>query len=250
MSGAVSGAVLITGGARRLGAAIARAVAAAGYRPVIHARTPDQDANNLAAELGGTVVLGDLADPATPARLIAESIEKAGPLFALINNASRFVFDNAATVTAESIAAHIAPNLTAPVLLAQAFAAARTLENGVVINILDQKLTNLNPDFFAYTLSKAALAAAGEMLAMALAPNIRVCAIAPGIALPGPHQSDERFQAAWRANPLRRGATPADIAAAAVFLLQTPAITGATITVDGGEHLTHRARDVAFLPGQ
>jgi NAD(P)-dependent dehydrogenase (short-subunit alcohol dehydrogenase family) len=250
MSGAVSGAVLITGGARRLGAAIARAVAAAGYRPVIHARAPDQDAATLAAELGGAVVLGDLADPAIPARLIAESIEKAGPLFALINNASRFVFDNAATVTAESIAAHIAPNLTAPVLLAQAFAAARTLENGVVINILDQKLTNLNPDFFAYTLSKAALAAAGEMLAMALAPNIRVCAIAPGIALPGPHQSDERFQAAWRANPLRRGATPADIAAAAVFLLQTPAITGATITVDGGEHLTHRARDVAFLPGQ
>jgi NAD(P)-dependent dehydrogenase (short-subunit alcohol dehydrogenase family) len=243
----MTGAVLITGAARRLGAAMARAVAAAGWRVVIHARESGDDAESLAAELGGAVVLGDLDDPAVPARLIAEAVEKSGPLFGLINNASRFVFDNPKTATAESIAAHMAPNLIAPVLLAQAFAAALTLESGVVINILDQKLSNLNPDFFAYTLSKAALAAAGEMLAMALAPKIRVCGIAPGISLPGPKQSQERFEKSWRANPLRRGSAPEDIARAAVFILQTPSMTGTVVTVDGGEHLLHRDRDVAFL---
>jgi len=243
------GAVLITGGARRLGAAMARAVSAAGYGVVIHAHGSAAEAEKLAGELGGSVVLGDLADPAVPARLIDEAVEKAGPLFGLINNASRFVFDAAGTVTAESIAAHMATNLTAPVLLARAFAARRTLANGVVINILDQKLQNLNPDFFAYTLSKAALAAAGEMMAMAFAPEIRVCGIAPGITLPGPKQTEERFAKAWRANPLRRGAAPADIGRAAVFILDTPSLTGTVITVDGGEHLTHRAKDVAFLGG-
>jgi NAD(P)-dependent dehydrogenase (short-subunit alcohol dehydrogenase family) len=241
--------VLITGGAKRLGAAIARAIAAAGFHPVIHAHASAAAAEALAGELGGSFVLGDLSDPATPARLIAQATEKAGPLFGLINNASHFVFDNSGTVTAASIAAHMAPNLTAPVLLAQAFAATLTRETGVIINMLDQKLQNLNPDFFAYTLSKAALAAATEMLAMALAPRIRVCGVAPGIALPGPLQSEQKFAKAWRANPLQRGATPADIAAAALFLLRTPSVTGTVITVDGGEHLTHRARDVAFLPG-
>jgi NAD(P)-dependent dehydrogenase (short-subunit alcohol dehydrogenase family) len=244
------GPVLITGGAKRLGAAIARALAAAGHPIVIHARTSAADTAALAAELNAATVFGDLADPATPARLIAEAEQKSGPLFGLVNNASRFVFDNPLTATAGAIAEHIAPNLTAPILLAQAFAAARTLPAGVIVNILDQKLTNLNPDFFSYTLSKAALAAAGEMLAMALAPEIRVCGVAPGIALPGPNQSEQKFAAAWRANPLKRGATPEDIARAVLFILQTPSITGTTITVDGGEHLLHRARDVAFLSGE
>jgi NAD(P)-dependent dehydrogenase (short-subunit alcohol dehydrogenase family) len=241
--------VLITGGAKRLGAAIARAIAAAGYTPVIHAHNSAAEAAALAEALGGAFVLGDLSDPATPARLIAEASERAGPLFGLINNASRFEFDSPASVTAESMAAHFGPNLVAPLLLMKCFAAALTLERGVVINILDQKLSNLNPDFFSYTLSKAALAAGAEMAAMAFAPRVRVCGIAPGLTMIAPRQTPERFEQAWRANPLRRGAAPEDIARAAVFLLDTPSMTGTTITVDGGEHLMHRGRDVGILSG-
>jgi NAD(P)-dependent dehydrogenase (short-subunit alcohol dehydrogenase family) len=245
----MSQTVLITGGAKRLGAAMARALAAAGYTIVIHANRSADEANALAAELSGHVVLGDLSDPATPARLIAEATEKAGPLYALINNASNFEFDQAGSITAASIAAHIAPNLTAPVLLTQSFAAALSLPHGVVINILDQKLANLNPDFFSYTLTKAALAAATEMFAMALAPKIRVCGIAPGLTMIAPKQTQRKFEAAWRANPLQRGSAPEDIASAALFILKTPSITGTTLTIDGGEHLLRRSRDVSLEPG-
>jgi NAD(P)-dependent dehydrogenase (short-subunit alcohol dehydrogenase family) len=234
--------ILITGGAKRLGAAMARALAGAGYPIIIHAHKSGPEAKSLAAELNAGVILGDLSDPSMPEKLIAE----AGPLSGLINNASHFIFDNPTTTTAAQITAHMVPNLIAPVLLAQAFAAQKPA-NGVVINVLDQKLTNLNPDFFAYTLSKAALAAATEMMAQSFAPNIRVCGLAPGLTLPGPKQSEATFERAWRANPLRRGATPEDIAAAALFIIRTPSITGTTITVDGGEHLTHRPRDIAFL---
>jgi len=241
--------VLITGGAKRLGAAMARALAAAGYGVVIHANSSVAEAAALAEELDGHFVLGDLADPATADRLIGEAMQKAGPLYGLINNASKFEFDKAGSITAASIAAHMAPNLTAPVLLTQHFAAALALDRGVVINILDQKLTNLNPDFFSYTLTKAALAAATEMFAMALAPKIRVCGISPGITMKAPKQSEENFQKAWRANPLRRGSAPEDIAAAALFILKTPSVTGTTITVDGGEHLLRRSRDVSLEAG-
>jgi NAD(P)-dependent dehydrogenase (short-subunit alcohol dehydrogenase family) len=245
----MKGAVLITGGAKRLGAAMARAIAAAGHPVVIHANSSTAEAEALAAEIGNSyIVQGDLSED--PAPIFAAAIAQAGPLYGLINNASRFIFDKPATVTAESIAAHMAPNLIAPVLLAQAFAAQPDMVSGVIINILDHKLQNLNPDFFAYTLSKAALAAANEMMAMAFAPKIRVCGIAPGLTMPGPKQTPESFERAWRANPLGRGPEPADIARAALFILQTPSITGTTITVDSGEHLLHRTRDVAFLaPG-
>jgi NAD(P)-dependent dehydrogenase (short-subunit alcohol dehydrogenase family) len=242
--------VLITGGAKRLGAAMARALAAAGYGVVIHANNSVSEAETLAAELGGHVVIGDLADAAVPARLIDAAVAKAGLLYGLINNASRFEYDKAGSISPESIAVHMAPNLTAPVLLTQAFAAQPGLTSGVVINILDQKLANLNPDFFSYTLTKAALAAATEMFAMALAPRIRVCGIAPGLTMIAPKQTEQKFAAAWRANPLQRGSAPEDIAAAALFILQTPSITGTTLYVDGGEHLMRRSRDVGISPGE
>jgi len=246
----MNGAVLITGGAKRLGAAMARAIAGAGYKVVVHANHSVEAAAALAAELGGFFVLGDLSQPDSGAKIIDEAVQKAGPLVGLINNASRFEFDSPTTVSAESIAAHMAPNLIAPMLLTKRFAERLTLEHGVVINILDQKLSNLNPDFFSYTLSKAALAAGVEMCAMALAPRIRVCGIAPGLTMKAPKQSDQKFEAAWRANPLQRGSAPEDIARAALFILQTPAITGTVITVDGGEHLMRRSRDVGLLSGE
>ncbi len=243
----MNGAVLITGGAKRLGAAIARAVAGAGYRVVIHANQSMDEAAALAAELDGHAVQADLAAPDVAATLFAEAVQKVGPLYGLINNASRFVHDRPANVTAAAIADHMAPNLIAPVLLAQHFAAQPGLERGVIINMLDHKLQNLNPDFFAYTLSKAALAAATEMMAMAFAPRVRVCGIAPGLTMKAPKQSEQKFERAWRANPLGQGPSPEHIAAAAVFLLNTPSVTGTIITVDAGEHLLHRGRDVAFL---
>jgi NAD(P)-dependent dehydrogenase (short-subunit alcohol dehydrogenase family) len=226
---------------------MARAIAAAGTKVVVHAREMSDEAGALAAEIGAELVFGDLADPAVPEQIIAAAVQKAGPLYGLINNASRFEFDAATTVTVEQINAHMAPNLVAPVLLTKHFAAAQTLERGVVINILDQKLSNLNPDFFSYTLSKAALAAATEMFALALAPKIRVCGIAPGLTMISNLQTPERFEVAWRANPLHRGATPEDIAAAALYLLNTPSVTGTVLQVDGGEHLMRRVRDVGFL---
>jgi NAD(P)-dependent dehydrogenase (short-subunit alcohol dehydrogenase family) len=246
----MNGSVLITGGARRLGAAMARAIAGAGYTVVIHANHSVAEAAALAKELNGFFLLGDLSKPETAAQIIDEAVQKAGPLCGLINNASRFEFDSPATVSAEAIAAHMAPNLIAPILLTKFFAARLALERGVVINILDQKLSNLNPDFFSYTLTKAALAAATEMCAMALAPRIRVCGIAPGLTMKAPKQSDQKFAAAWRANPLQRGSAPEDIARAALFILQTPAMTGTVITVDGGEHLMRRSRDVGILSGE
>jgi NAD(P)-dependent dehydrogenase (short-subunit alcohol dehydrogenase family) len=238
----VTRTVLITGGAKRLGAAMARALAAAGYGVVIHANASVTEAEQLAAELAGHVVLGNLADPDVPPRLIDEAMRKAGPLYGLINNASVFEFDKAGTMSPATLNAHIGPNLTAPVLLTQAFAARLTADSGVVINILDQKLANLNPDYFSYTLTKAALAAATEMFAMALAPKIRVCGIAPGLTMIAPKQSAEKFEQAWRANPQ-------DIAEAALFLLKTPSITGTTLYIDGGEHLMRRSRDVGILSG-
>ncbi|OYY05822.1 MAG: short-chain dehydrogenase [Acidocella sp. 35-58-6] len=243
----MNGAILITGSARRLGAAMARAIVAAGIKVVLHARTPTDEIHRLATELDMPMVFGDLAAPGVAAQMIADAVARSGPLAGLINNASRFEYDNPTSVTPEALNAHMLPNLVAPVLLTKCFAEALTLESGVVINILDQKLTNLNPDFFSYTLSKAALAAATEMFAIALAPKIRVCGIAPGLTMISSMQTPERFEVAWRANPLQRGATPEDIARAALLILQTPSMTGTTITVDGGEHLMRRSRDIGFL---
>ncbi|MCF3945585.1 SDR family oxidoreductase [Acidiphilium sp. AL] len=251
MSGAMEGAALITGGAKRIGAAIVRAVAATGRVVVIHYRTASVEAGALAAEIaagGGVahIIDADLADPHAAAGLIARAEALAGPVAVLVNNASHFVFDSAASVTADGIAAHMAPNLTAPVLLAREFAARCRERDGVIVNILDQKLANLNPDFFAYTLSKAALAAATEMLAMALAPRIRVCGVAPGLTMIGPKQSAARFAQGRATTPLRRGSEPEDIARAVRFILETPSVTGTTLLVDAGEHLMRRQRDVSF----
>jgi NAD(P)-dependent dehydrogenase (short-subunit alcohol dehydrogenase family) len=247
---APAGAALVTGGAKRIGAMIARHLAARGQTVVIHHRSSPDEAAALAAEIragGGTAFTleADLAQPDQAERVIEQAQALAGRLSLLVNNASRFVFDKPATVTADQLAAHLAPNLVAPVLLARDFA-ARIAGSGVVINILDQKLANLNPDFFSYTLSKAALAAATEMLAMALAPTIRVCGIAPGLTMIAPKQTPETFDRAWASTPLRQGSSAADIARAVAFIIDTPSITGTTLYVDGGEHLMHRGRDVSF----
>jgi NAD(P)-dependent dehydrogenase (short-subunit alcohol dehydrogenase family) len=248
-------AALITGAAKRIGAEIARTLAAAGWFIHLHYRSSAREAEAVAAALradgaGVRCHAADLGalDEAAAAELIARCARDAPPLGALVNNASLFELDTLETMSAQSWQRHLAVNLEAPILLARAF--ARALPEGAtgcVVNLIDAKVTATNPDFFSYTISKQALDGATRTLALALAPRVRVCAVAPGITLISGKQTEEGFQRAHGNNPLRRGCTPADIARAVRFLLDTPAITGQTIVIDGGHSLTRPPRDVAFL---
>ena len=245
---------LITGGGRRIGAAIARALSADGWSLVIHLNQSAADASALAAEITGAggrceLLQADLSRQDDVEGLIGRCVRDFGPLDCLVNNASHFVNDTIADVTWTSFQAHMAPNLAAPLILSRDFAAAYAgREGGCIINLLDQKLTNLNPDFLSYTLSKIGLSGLTEILAMALAPRIRVCGIAPGLTMIARKQTEASFARAWHDTPLGRSSTPEDIAAAARFILATPSLTGQTITLDGGESLRGRPRDVAFDP--
>ena len=244
---------LVTGAGRRLGRAIALGLARAGWDLALHYRHSEQDAiatRDAILALGRRAVLlqCDLADGAAVRLLAGRAIDALGTLTCIVNNASLFEYDSATDFSPALLNAHMAANVTAPVLLAQALHAA-TPQGGqaVVINLLDQKLYNLNPDFLSYTLSKAALHAATTMLAQALAPTVRVVGVAPGITLVSGEQSEEGFTQAHRATPLGRSSTPQDIADAVVYAAGARALTGTTLLVDGGQHLTPSTRDVMFL---
>jgi NAD(P)-dependent dehydrogenase (short-subunit alcohol dehydrogenase family) len=245
---------LVTGGALRLGAAIARRLSSDGWKVVIHCNTSHQAAEALAAELRGVgqeaaVVQADLSDRVAVDGLVEAASQPFGPLSCLVNNASVFRRDDLSTLSWESWDRHLTPNLAAPLFLSRAFAAALPEgEDGNVINLLDQKVANPNPDFLSYTVSKMGLASLTPLLAMALAPRIRVNGVAPGLTLISGKQTPERFERAWRDTPLGRSSTPEDIAAGVLFLLSTPSMTGQTLIIDGGESLTKRPRDVAFDP--
>jgi NAD(P)-dependent dehydrogenase (short-subunit alcohol dehydrogenase family) len=244
---------LVTGAGRRLGRAIALGLARAGWDLALHYRHSEQDAiatRDAILAMGRRAVLlqCDLADEATVRLLAGRAIDALGALTCIVNNASLFEYDSATDFSPALLNAHMAANVTAPVLLAQALHAATPQgEQAVVINLLDQKLYNLNPDFLSYTLSKAALHAATTMLAQALAPTVRVVGVAPGITLVSGEQSEEGFTQAHRATPLGRSSTPQDIADAVVYVASARALTGTTLLVDGGQHLTPSTRDVMFL---
>ena len=244
---------LVTGAGRRLGRAIALGLARAGWDLALHYRHSEQDAiatRDAILALGRRAVLlqCDLADDAAVRLLAGSAIDALGTLTCIVNNASLFEYDSATDFSPALLNAHMAANVTAPVLLAQALHAATPQgEQAVVINLLDQKLYNLNPDFLSYTLSKAALHAATTMLAQALAPTVRVVGVAPGITLVSGEQSEEGFTQAHRATPLGRSSTPQDIADAVVYAAGARALTGTTLLVDGGQHLTPSTRDVMFL---
>lgn len=244
---------LVTGAGRRLGRAIALGLARAGWDLALHYRHSEQDAiatRDAILALGRRAVLlqCDLADDAAVRLLAGSAINALGTLTCIVNNASLFEYDSATDFSPALLNAHMAANVTAPVLLAQALHAATPQgEQAVVINLLDQKLYNLNPDFLSYTLSKAALHAATTMLAQALAPTVRVVGVAPGITLVSGEQSQEGFTQAHRATPLGRSSTPQDIADAVVYAAGARALTGTTLLVDGGQHLTPSTRDVMFL---
>ena len=244
--------VLITGAAKRVGAAIARRLAADRWNVIVHYHQSERDAEELSAEIrraGGKcdLVRADLASRSDVEGLLERCVRLHGAVDCLINNASRFYYDDISSVTWESLHDHLASNLIAPVFLCRDF--ARRFDTGsdrCIINILDQKIANLNPDFLSYTIGKIGLSGLTTTLAMALAGRIRVCGIAPGLALISGNQTAASFQKAWRAPPLMRGTTPDEIASCVQYILASPSMTGNTIFLDGGESLAGRTRDVAF----
>lgn len=241
-------AALVTGGAKRLGAAFVRALAEGGWRVVVHYGSSREEAEALAGEVGGASVQADLSDLHAVPDLIARAADAVGaPLTGLVNSASAFEHDTAADVTADSLTDHFAVNAAAPALLTRAFAAqAPSGQDACAVQILDQKLWSPNPDHFAYTLSKAALREAVRTQAQALAP-VRVVGVAPGYCLPNPTETEASFEArAPKHNLLRRRLEPAHVAQAVRFAIDCPAITGSTIIADNGEHLVATDRDVVF----
>jgi NAD(P)-dependent dehydrogenase (short-subunit alcohol dehydrogenase family) len=245
--------VLITGAARRVGAGLARALAEAGWDVAVHHRGGADEASALVAELSGQGVRSaafqaDLNETSERDGLIDRVVGHFGRIDVLINNASLFRYDTLATLTEASWDEHLASNLTAPVFLIRDF--ARAIEaadgQGVVVNILDHKVDSPNPDFFAYTAGKVGLAGLTRTLAMGLAPRIRLCGVSPGLILRSGEQTEAEYEAAWRDTPLGRGASLDDVARTVRFVLETPSLTGQNLTIDGGESLIGRGRDVAF----
>jgi NAD(P)-dependent dehydrogenase (short-subunit alcohol dehydrogenase family) len=239
---------IVTGGAKRIGAEIARALAVDGWHVLIHYRHSKAEAEALAAELGtASTVQADLADPAA-AETIMAALDGLPPPRLLVNNASLFAHDDIRDFTPESWAAHLDVNLRGPALLSRAFADRAGL--GLIVNMLDAKLAAPNPDFFSYTISKFGLAGLTELAARAFAPAIRVCAIAPSVTMVSGPQSRANFDRVHGLNALGRGVDVADIVAALRFLIVTPSITGHTILLDGGQRFLSLPRDVQFLEPQ
>ena len=246
--------MLVTGAAKRLGRAMALDLAQHGFDIAVHYRHSQADAlatvNELTA-LGASAhtFAADLSNEAECRALVPAVVAHFKRLDAVVNSAGAFEHDDPASFSIAAMELHWRANTAPAVLLAQALHAhlAGCAEVGCVINLLDQKLWNPNPDYFSYTLSKAALQAATVMLAQALAPQVRVCGVAPGVTLLSGPMSDAEFAAAHTMTPLQRSSTPDDIARAVRFLIESPAITGTTLLVDGGQHLSAQTRDVMYL---
>ena len=260
--GGMRAVALVTGAARRIGRVIALELAHAGFDIALHHRGGDAhslaEAEATAAELraaGARVQLfsADFAHPAATAALLPAIAQAFGRVDAVVNSASRFEYDSPATFDAALLESLVRSNTAAPIALAQALAAQVPAQDAhprvtpCVVNILDQKLHNPNPDYFSYTLTKAALAHATVLLAQALAPAVRVCGVSPGITLVSGPMDDAEFAKAHRLTALGRSSTPEDIARAVRFLIESPAITGIDLAVDGGQHLIGQSRDVLFI---
>ena len=247
--------VLVTGAARRVGRAIALDLAAHGFDIALHFRHSRDEAEATAAEVRACGARAqcfeaELSDEAACRALVPTVAKAMSRVDAVVNNASHFQYDSVATFSHGAMEAHWRANTAPAVLLAQALAShlKGCSEVGCVVNLLDQKLWNPNPDYFSYTLSKAALEAATTLLAQALAPQVRVVGVAPGVTLvSGTAMDDDSFKQAHQMTPLGRSSTPDDVARTVRFAIESPAITGTTILVDGGQHLLAQARDVAFL---
>lgn len=235
---------LITGAARRIGRAIALELAARGFDVAIHYHRSRAAAEETAAaveQLGARAAAlpCDLAQPLDVERLVPACCAALGAPACLVNNASEFQPDTVGTMTLERWNAHLDINLRAPVFLARdLFRHLPPAAGGTIINIIDQRVWKLTPEFFSYTLSKAGLWTATRTLAQALAPRVRVNAIGPGPVLKSIYQTEADFAAEVASTLLRRGPSTDEIAAAVRFILEAPAMTGQMIVLDGGQHLT------------
>ncbi len=265
--------VLVTGAAKRLGREIALALARVGWRVAVHYRGSEQEAVQTAADCAvamaaATAMAGnetarlsaalapisahfqaDLADEAATRALVPRVLAQMGRLDAVVNSAALFEHDAPATFSYALLEQHLRSNTGAPILLAQALHAhvQERKGTGAVVNLLDQKLWNQNPDFLSYTLSKAALEAANTMLAMALAPQVRVVGVAPGLTLTSHLLTDDQFNALHKLSPLGRSSTAQDVCSTVLFALQNQSITGTTLLVDGGQHLMKFERDFSLM---
>jgi NAD(P)-dependent dehydrogenase (short-subunit alcohol dehydrogenase family) len=246
----VSGVALVTGGAKRIGRAIAMRLADEGYAVAVHCRRSRGEAEEVKAAIEkgsgrATVVTADLADMDDASALIGKATKALGPLTLLVNNASLFEPDEVQNLDPALWDRHFAINLRAPAVLARDF--ARQLpdgQDGAVVNIIDQRVWKLNPRFFSYTLSKSALLTATRTMAQALAPRVRVNAVGPGPTLTSSRQSPQDFARQGEALPLRQHPKPENIAEAVVFLAKARSVTGQMLAVDGGQHLAWETPDV------
>jgi NAD(P)-dependent dehydrogenase (short-subunit alcohol dehydrogenase family) len=243
---------LVTGAGMRIGRAFAMALAADGFFLFVHHHRSAAAARETVAAIaaaGGKAkaVKADLSSAKQAEALVGRCQARGVRLTCLVNSASLFELDRAPMETAAGFDRHMAVNLRAPLLLSQAL--ARQLpdrETGLIVNVLDQKLFNLNPDFLSYTLSKIGLRGLTSLLAQSFAPRLRVAGIAPGLTLRSGSQTDARFAEQHRQNPLGVGVTTEDLVRALRFVVATPSYTGDVLIVDSGEHLTGRPRDIAF----
>lgn len=240
---AIPRAALVTGGGRRLGRAIALALAGAGFDVAVHCHASRDACEATCATIRdrgrqAALLQFDLADEAQAADLLPAATDRLGPIGVLVNNASVFERDEWHDTTRASWDSHLEPNLRAPFVLMQQFARALPeAAEGVIINLLDQRVWSLTPHFVSYTLSKAGLWALTQSMALALAPRIRVNGIGPGPALPSPRQTQAQFDRQARSVPLHRGTSPEEVARAALAILALPSMTGQMLALDGGQHL-------------
>ncbi len=251
--------VLVTGSAKRLGREIALALAREGWQVAIHFRDSLEDAKSTSAQctrLSGNSATfrANLGNEPAVRNLLPRVIAHFGHLDALVNSASTFEHDNSASFSFAAMDKHMRSNTGAAILLAQALhrhvqerQASDPAARGAVVNLLDQKLWNQNPDFFSYTLSKAALEAATTMLALALAPAVRVVGVAPGLTLTSTMLTEEQFKARHKLALLDQSSTPQDVASTVRFALDNGSITGTTLLVDGGQHLMRFERDFSLM---
>lgn len=245
---------LVTGAAHRIGRAIALDLAEQGFDLAIHYNQSGEAAEELAAIIRGmgrraATLAADLGREEETESLIDRAAEALGPVGVLVNNASRFEFDVWDKSTRESWDIHMETNLRAPFLLSQGMARALPDDaEGVIVNLLDQRVWNLTPYFVTYTLSKAGLWALTQTLALALAPRIRVNGIGPGPTLKSERQNEDHFRMQWDATPLQHGATPEEIAAGVRYILAARSMTGQMIALDGGEHLGWAQPSRGFVP--
>jgi NAD(P)-dependent dehydrogenase (short-subunit alcohol dehydrogenase family) len=250
MTGLPTRTAIITGGAKRIGGAITRALAADGWYVLIHCNQSRAEAEALATELGNaSVVTADLAEPSA-ADIIMAACAGLPPARLLVNSASRFVYDRIEDFSPADFDIHMAVNLRAPALLSRAFAAGLpdTLDDpALVVNLLDAKLASLNPDYFTYTLSKIGSEGLTELTARSYAPRLRCVGIAPAVTLVSGPQTRENFEAVHGLNPLGRGVTVDDIVTALRFIIVTPTFNAQTIVLDGGQRLLGLPRDVAHM---